>query len=84
MIDDGTFYRLLNYIAWRVFLDMDLGRPLTEIDSELQYDLSKKDCIALFKHMDAHKSCWTKEIAQLRALSKRPPQPTHPPATILH
>jgi hypothetical protein len=54
MIDDGTFYRLLNYIAWRVFLDMDLGRPLTEIDSELQYDLSKKDCIALFKHMDAH------------------------------
>ena len=42
MIDDWTYYRLLNHIAFRVFREMDEGRPLTEINVELQMDLCKK------------------------------------------
>ena len=56
MIDDWTYYRLLNHIAFRVFRDMDEGRPLTEINVELQMDLCKKDRIALFEHMERFQS----------------------------
>jgi hypothetical protein len=64
--------RLLCYIAFKVFEEMSEGRPLTEINVELQMDLLEEDRIALFEIMELFQSDWTEEIAQLRAL----PEPT--------
>ena len=62
---------------------MSAGRPLTDINVELQMDLLEEDRIALFEIMDLFKSDWIEEVAQLRTLSKRPPEPTPSPATVI-
>jgi hypothetical protein len=98
MIDDRAVRRLLEYIAVQVIGEMRDGKTLAEIDGRLGLKLRKKDRIVLFEYMAEQYppelrsdplATWGEEgnaiVAHLRTLKrrKRPPQPTHPPATVI-
>jgi hypothetical protein len=81
-------YHLLNHIAFDVVQAMRDGKTLEEIDECVLEGLRKKDRIAVYErvvHFWGGEEEGVAVVAHLRTLKrrKRPPQPTHPPTTIL-